>query len=62
MPFKSKAQERKIAQLEAQGKVKPGTTKQWASETKGPLPEKVPGKQPKTIQEIKDIRVKKYGK
>ncbi len=62
MPFKSKAQERKIAELEAQGKVKPGTTQEWASKTKGKLPERVTPKQPKSIKEIEQIRVKKFGK
>lgn len=51
MPFASKAQARKIAQLEKEGKVAAGTTKKWAAETKNKarLPErlsppKVPGK------------------
>lgn len=63
MPFKSEAQKRKIAQLEREGKVKKGTTEKWAAETQGPLPDRTTRKnQPKTIQEIKEIRAKKYGK
>ena len=40
-PFKSEAQRRKIQQLEREGKVKAGTSAQWARETKGKLPERV---------------------
>lgn len=62
MPFRSQAQRRKIAQLEKEGKVKPGTSKKWESETKNPnaLPEKK-GKY-KSIQEVKEVAVKKFGK
>ncbi len=65
MPAKSKSQLRKLAELEAQGKVKPGTAKEWADATPNlsKLPERVtPKKRPKSIAEIKEIRVKKYGK
>ena len=43
MAFKSKAQAAKIAKLEKEGKVKPGTTKKWASETKNfkKLPDRI---------------------
>ena len=48
MPFKSRAQAAKIAELEKEGKVKRGTTKKWAAETpKGKLPERItPKKNP----------------
>lgn len=63
-PFKSEAQRRKIAQLEKEGKVKPGTTKEWASKTHGQLPERVTPKpkKPGSIKEIEEIRVKRFGK
>ena len=42
MPFKSEAQKGKIAELEKEGKVKPGTFKQWAKDTpKGKLPARI---------------------
>jgi hypothetical protein len=42
MPFKSEAQKRKIAELEAQGKVPKGTYSQWEKETpSGKLPERL---------------------
>lgn len=43
MPFKSKAQRRKFAQLLVEGKIKPETFEEWNRETGGKtLPEKVP--------------------
>lgn len=33
MPFKSEAQRKKFRELEAQGKLPPGTTEKWESET-----------------------------
>lgn len=65
MPFKSKAQMRKMAELERHGKVKAGTTAAWAAETPNTskLPDRTtPNRRPKSIAEIKEIRVKKYGK
>lgn len=62
MPFKSEAHRKKIEQLEKEGKLKKGTAAKFAEETQGALPERVTPKQPKTIQDIKDIRVKKHGK
>ena len=48
MPFKSEAQRAKIAELERQGKVKPGTFNQWNKETpKGKLPARITPKAPK---------------
>jgi len=42
MPFKSKAQRRKFAQLLVEGKIKPETYEEWNRETGGKeLPEKV---------------------
>ena len=42
MPFKSKAQRRKFAQLLVEGKIKPETFEEWNRETGGrKLPEKV---------------------
>ncbi len=64
MPARSKAQLRKIAELEKQGKVKPGTTKEWAEATPNlkALPERITPKAPRSIQEIKEIAVKKFGR
>ena len=42
MPFKSKAQRRKFAQLLVEGKIKPETFEEWNRETGGAkLPERV---------------------
>ncbi len=42
MPFKSKAQRRKFAQLLVEGKIKPKTYEEWNRETGGKvLPERV---------------------
>ena len=43
MPFKSKAQMRKFFEMEKQGKLPKGTSKEWAHETKNikKLPNKV---------------------
>lgn len=65
MPFKSKAQAAKIAQLEKEGKVKKGTTKEWAKATKDikNLPERLAPKKPfKSVEEVKKYANKKYGK
>jgi hypothetical protein len=42
MPFKSKAQQRKMFSLEEQGKLKKGTAEEWAKET--PDIKKLPNK------------------
>ena len=49
MPFKSKAQRRKFAQLLVEGKIKPDTYEEWNRETGGAkLPERVtPKRKPK---------------
>lgn len=45
MPFKSKAQRRKFAQLLVEGKIKPETFEEWNRETGGEaLPERVKAK------------------
>jgi hypothetical protein len=45
MPFKSKAQRRKFAQLLVEGKIKPETFEEWNRETGSQeLPEKVAAK------------------
>ena len=45
MPFKSKAQRRKFAQLLVEGKIKPETYEEWNRETGSkPLPERVGSK------------------
>jgi hypothetical protein len=65
VPLKSKAQERKMRELEARGKVPKGTTDKWLAETPDPkgLPERTtPSRKPKSIQEIREIAVKKYGR
>lgn len=42
MPFKSKAQRRKFAQLLVEGRIKPSTYEEWNRETGGKaLPERV---------------------
>ena len=61
MPAKSKAQLRKIGELEKQGKVKPGTTKEWA---KGvdvkKLPERVGPEKP-SVEGLKNTYNKRFG-
>ena len=48
MPFKSKAQRRKFAQLLVEGKIKPETFEEWNRETGGKkLPERVKKKRAK---------------
>ena len=49
MPFKSKAQRRKFAQLLVEGKIKPETYEEWNRETgRAKLPERVtPKSKPK---------------
>lgn len=45
MPFKSKAQRRKFAELLVEGKIKPDTYEEWNRETGGKaLPERVGSK------------------
>ena len=58
MPFKSKAQRRKFAQLLVEGKIKPETYEEWNRETGGKeLPEKVRPKK-KASRPLKSRRVK----
>lgn len=58
MPFKSKAQRRKFAQLLVEGKIKPETYEEWNRETGGKeLPEKVRPKK-KASRPVKSRRVK----
>jgi len=48
MPFKSKAQRRKFAELLVEGKIKPETYEEWNRETGGrELPERVAPKKKK---------------
>ena len=48
MPFKSKAQRRKFAELLVEGKIKPETYEEWNRETGSKeLPERVAAKQKK---------------
>ena len=58
MPFKSKAQRRKFAQLLVEGKIKPKTYEEWNRETGGKvLPERVrPKKRPKKKRAAKRKR------
>ena len=50
MPFKSKAQRRKFAQLLVEGKIKPETFEEWNRETGGEvLPERVKPKKAKRV-------------
>jgi hypothetical protein len=47
MPFKSKAQRRKFAELLVEGKIKPETFEEWNRETGSKkLPERVQAKKP----------------
>ena len=58
MPFKSKAQRRKFAQLLVEGKIKPETFEEWNRETGGKaLPEKVaPKNKAKPVAKAKRAR------
>jgi hypothetical protein len=59
MPFKSKAQRRKFAQLLVEGKIKPETYEEWNRETgSAKLPERVDPAKTKTAKK-KSRRVKK---
>lgn len=64
MPFKSKAQQKKMFALEAEGKVKKGTAEKWAKETKNikALPQKVSKSGVKSLADVKAYTEKKYGK
>ena len=59
MPFKSKAQRRKFAQLLVEGKIKPETFEEWNRETGGAaLPERAkPKKNAKPAAKSKRARV-----
>jgi hypothetical protein len=60
MPFKSKAQRRKFAQLLVEGKIKPETFEEWNRETGGEvLPEKV---KPKAKRAAKSKRARASGR
>jgi hypothetical protein len=51
MPFKSKAQRRKFAQLLVEGKIKPETYEEWNRETgRKVLPERVRPKKKRTTR------------
>jgi hypothetical protein len=51
MPFKSKAQRRKFAQLLVEGKIKPETYEEWNRETgRKVLPERVQSKKKHTAR------------
>jgi hypothetical protein len=58
MPFKSKAQRRKFAQLLVEGKIKPETFEEWNRETGGKeLPERArPRKKAKSASKRKSRR------
>jgi hypothetical protein len=55
MPFKSKAQRRKFAELLVKGKIKPETFEEWNRETgRAKLPERVhPKKRAKPTRKLK---------
>lgn len=56
MPFKSKAQQKKMFALESEGKIKKGTAEKWAKETPNikALPQRLPPKKPvKSLDELK---------
>jgi hypothetical protein len=57
MPFKSKAQRRKFAQLLVEGKIKPETFEEWNRETGSKaLPERARSKKKKTGPAAKSKR------
>ena len=61
MPFKSKAQRRKFAQLLVEGKIKPETFEEWNRETGGEvLPERVKAKKAKPV--AKSTRARASGR
>lgn len=64
MPFKSKAQQKKMFALEKEGKIKKGTAEKWAKETPNikALPQKVSKAGIKSIADVKKYAEKKYGK
>lgn len=64
MPFKSKAQRRKFAQLLVEGKIKPETYEEWNRETGGAkLPERVkPRTKKKKTAKKKRVAKKKTAK
>lgn len=64
MPFKSKAQQRKMFELEKEGKVKPGTAEQWAKETPNisKLPQRVSKSKPTSTADLRATYEKKYGR
>jgi hypothetical protein len=60
MPFKSKAQRRKFAQLMVEGKIKPETFEEWNRETGSKtLPEKVAAKKKPTTASKSRRRAKR---
>lgn len=61
MPFKSKAQQRKMYELEKQGKLKPGTASAWEKETPNlrSLPERVGKTKPKSLEELRRLATRK---
>jgi hypothetical protein len=59
MPFKSKAQRRKFAELLVKGEISPETFEEWNRETgKARLPERVPGTRRRTTNKAKPKRPK----
>jgi hypothetical protein len=61
MPFKSKAQRRKFAELLVKGEISPETYEEWNKETgRRELPERVKKKARKTAKKAK--KAKKAGK
>ena len=60
MPFKSKAQRRKFAQLLVEGKIKPKTYEEWNRETgRKVLPERVRRKKKRTTKRKRARRSRK---
>jgi hypothetical protein len=60
MPFKSKAQRRKFAELLVEGKIKPEAYERWNVETgRAKLPERV---RPKVKKRAKSKRAKRAGR
>lgn len=63
MPFKSKAQVAKMAELEKEGKVKKGTVKEWMKETHNPkkLPERIGPEKPKSTDALRKNYKERFG-
>lgn len=64
MPFKSKAQERKLGMMVVEGKMSPEAYAKWKKETPnaGKLPERIHPKKVKSVADVEKVAKAKYGK